>query len=101
MYSEYYTTHNPGLWVILTDESDEATQVINDVISTVIKRNFANPIKNRCYIHLIGYNGSVKVIKSGHLEEFHDNPLRIEAAKRFVSDGEGGRIECESVNPSG
>ena len=93
MYSEYYTTHNPGLWVILTDESDEATQVINDVISTVIKRNFANHTKNRCYIHLIGYNGSVKVIKSGHLEEFHANPLRIEDAKRFVSDGEGGRIE--------
>ena len=95
MYSEYYTTHNPGLWVILTDESDEATQVINDVISTVIKLNFANPIKNRCYIHLIGYNGSVKVIKSGHLEEFYYNPLRIEDAKRFISDGEGGRIEVQ------
>ena len=93
MYSEYYTAHNPGLWVILTDESDESTQVINDVISSVIKLNFTNPIKNRCYIHLIGYNGSVKVIKSGHLEEFHNNPIRIEEAKRFVSDGEGGRVE--------
>lgn len=44
MYSEYYTAHNPGLWVILTDESDESTQVINDVISSVIKLNFTNPI---------------------------------------------------------
>ena len=40
MYSEYYTKANPGLWVLLTDESEESCQEINKFINEAIMIDF-------------------------------------------------------------
>jgi len=98
MYSEYYTKSNPGLWVLLTDESEESCQEINAFINESIMLDFngENTI-SRCYFHILGYNGSLKVLSTGYLQKLEENPLRLQKNTKQVPDGEGGfsTIECK------
>ena len=98
MYSAYYTRNNPGLWVLLTDESEESIGVINNMILHAIEVNFnGSRVYNKCYIHVLGYNGSVKLIRSGHLEDFESHPLRVIEQEKSICDGCGGvlTVKCK------
>ena len=98
MYSAYYTRNNPGLWVLLTDESEESIRVINNMILHAIEVNLnGSRVYNKCYIHVLGYNGSVKLIRSGHLEDFESHPLRVVEQEKSICDGSGGvlTVKCK------
>lgn len=100
MYSKYYTKSNPGLWVLLTDESEESCQEINKFINTIIQFNYVgSDVISRCYIHIISYNGDVKRIVSGDLMQYELNPLRIDEQTVKVPDGAGGLVEIKSKMP--
>ena len=95
-YSKYYTKSNPGLWVLLTDESEESCQMINNFINTAIQLNWAGrEVVSRCYIHILSYNGCIKRIASGDLSWYDLNPLRVEDLSKQVPDGDGGLVELK------
>lgn len=100
MYSEYYTKSNPGLWVLLTDESEESCQEINRFINEVVLLNYVGrDVVSRCYIHIISYNKNVKRIASGYLMQYNLNPLRIDEVTKKVPDGAGELVEIKSKMP--
>ena len=100
MYSKYYTKSNPGLWVLLTDESEESCWEINCLINHIIQKNFYGKMPDpRLYIHIIGYNGSLKVMASGDLEQLECKPLRTDEVTKKVPDGAGGLVEIKSRMP--
>ena len=100
MYSTYYTRNNPGLWVLLTDESEESIRVINSMIQHAIYINFNGAqVYNKCYIHILGYNGYVKLLRSGNLEDFACHPLRVLDQERLINDGAGGVIKINCKKP--
>lgn len=100
MYSEYYTKANPGLWVLLTDESEESCQEINKFINEAIMIDFnGRTTANRCYFHILGYNGSLKVLQTGYLQTFEENPREILEHTKQVPDGEGGYLEVLCKTP--
>lgn len=100
MYSEYYTRSNPGLWVLLTDESEESCQMINKFINTAIQHGYnGREVVSRCYIIIISYNGHIKRIASGYLSWYYLNPLRVEDVSKQVPDGDGGFVEIKCKQP--
>lgn len=99
-YSIYYTASNPGLWVLLTDESEESISRINRFIYACICHNqVGHEIKRRCYIHIIGYNGIIKKLLSGYLPNIGDHPLELIEKREKKSDGEGGFIDIHVKIP--
>ena len=77
-----------------------ASRAINRIIHTIIEKNFdGKKPKNRSFISLIGYNHLVKNIKSGYLDDFDKNPLRLETVKKKISDDAGGLITIDETMP--
>jgi hypothetical protein len=115
MFRSYVSTANPGYFVFIIDQSarmnepyvagttkaDYAATQINRVINELININMdGERTKDRFFISLIGHsNGVVNDIRSDYLSSFADNPLRLEQLKKKVSDGAGGMIEIDVVNP--
>ena len=109
-----WSSATPGLLIIMIDQSGSmlspydgttsrtvfASRAINRIIHTIIEKNFdGKKPKNRCFISLIGYNHLVKNIKSGFLDEFDRNPLRLETVKKKISDDAGGLITIDETMP--
>ena len=106
---------NPTIWIIVIEQSIRmnsllksvskskavvATQLVNQLIDTVIMRNYDGEVpKNRCFISVIGYNHDVKELCSGWLKDLDENPLRYETAKEKQYNGNGGIIEVEVKQP--
>lgn len=100
MYSEYYTKTNPGLWVLLTDESEESCQEINKFINEAIMIDFnGKTTMNRCYFHILGYNGSIKVLQTGYLQTFEESIFEAQEVIKQVPNGDGGYLEINSKIP--
>lgn len=107
------STFNPTIWIFVIEQSIRmnsllksvskskavvATQLVNQLINTVIMRNYDGEVpKNRCFISVIGYNHDVKELCSGWLID--ENPLRYETAKEKQYNGNGGIIEVEVKQP--
>ena len=107
--------YNPTIWIIVIEQSIRmnsllksvskskavvATQLVNQLINTVIMRNYNGEApKNCCFISVIGYNHDVKELCSGWLKDLDENPLRYETAKEKQYNGNGGIIEVEVKQP--
>ncbi len=108
-YQSYYSVTHPGLWILLTDEEEESINQINRFIGECIEHSYDGAkAKNRCYIHVVGYNGIIHRLASGYINDLYDNPLEINDVVKNVSDGEGGYVQincrvpiwctCQGVN---
>jgi hypothetical protein len=111
-----YNTGEPGLIVLLVDQTSSTgrtasdkqntiaeliTKSVNSLIMNLILSNIGShgTIKDRAFISIIGYGGigvnSVEIIHSDSLSAFADNPLRTEKVKKKVVDGAGKLVEIE------
>ena len=113
-YEKKMSSNNPGLIVILLDQSwsmtDEyvenenksvfATKAINRVIHEIILANAdGNTTKNRCIIAIYGYGGDKEMLLKGSLQDLEEQPIRIENLKKKSPDGAGGIIELDFKLP--
>ena len=113
-YEKCWCLANPGLLIVLIDQSSSMLQPYNDkgsrldvsaymanrAIDRIIQINFdGDRVKNRCFISIIGYNHIVKELCSGWLRNIDDNPLRIENLRKKVLDGDEGIIEVDVQQP--
>ncbi|MEO1450025.1 MAG: VWA domain-containing protein [Bacteroidota bacterium] len=112
-HEKQMSSASPGLIIFLIDQSSSmmeafgaagagdnkaefAAKALNRAIYEIINANTAGEkVKDRCFITVIGYGASVKEESSGYLNELANNPLRIEALKKKMSDGAGGLIEID------
>lgn len=98
-----WTTKNPGLLIILVDQTNTASfvgvpDIANAIINEIIQLCFdGRRVKNKSYIRIIGYNNEVRHLQSGDLQYFEDNPIRIEGVIKKLS--EGGISEIETPAP--
>lgn len=107
-HEQQWSSATPGLMVILLDQSGSmtdlytggdtkavfATKAVNRMINTIIDKNFDGTApKNRCFISIIGYNTTVREVRSDSIVQFASTPIRIDIIKRKVSDGAGGLVE--------
>ncbi len=107
-YSEKMSRHNPGLIVILLDQSYSmtdvyigneskavfATKAVNNVINEIVILNSdGEKMNDRCSIFIFGYGEEKELLLKGTLEELERSPIRVEKIKKKVSDGAGGVIE--------
>jgi hypothetical protein len=107
-YEKQWSSANPGLLIILMDQSGSmllqydgndsktvfAARAVNRVINTIIDKNFdGEHPKDRCFISVIGYNQKASVLNSGFLTKLDENPIRVETLKKKQSDGAGGLVD--------
>lgn len=103
-----WSSGTPGLLIILVNQSgsmrnkycddDSKTEfsakVINRVITTIIEKIFiTDKPKNCCFISVIGYGCEVKELCSGYLEDFYNNPIRVEYNPQKISKRNGDLVE--------
>ncbi|MFK8266756.1 hypothetical protein [Capnocytophaga cynodegmi] len=117
-YTTMWSSATPGFIIFLIDQSasmqEEFTadknkaeftaSVINETINDLILQcSSGNMVKDRLFVSLIGYGGkggtSVDDIRSGYISSFAESPLRFEAVKKNIPDGDGGFIEIEEEVP--
>ena len=107
--------YNPTIWIIVIEQSIRmnsllksvskskavvATQLVNQLINTVIMRNYDGEVlKNCCFIYVIGYNHDVKELCSGWLNDLDENPLYWKNVKKKVFDGAGSFLDLEMKIP--
>ena len=117
-YSEKMSSSNPGLIIILIDQSysmndpygsngeakkDLAAKAVNRVIFEIMEASAdGEKYKDRVYIMLVGYGlktGDLEIILNGFISEISNKIIRTEKIKRKVSDGAGGLVEIEEEFP--
>lgn len=111
---EKYWCYEPGLIIILLDQSTTMLQPYNDKSSRLeVSINMVNRSidyfiqgfwdgeapKNRCFIYVIGYNNIVKELCSGWIRDLDSNPFRYETIIKKMPDGAGGIVEVEVRQP--
>lgn len=100
-----WSTANPGLLIILVDQTNTASfvgvpDIANAIINEIILLCFdGRRPKNKSYIRIIGYNNEVRLLQSGDLQYFEANPIRVEGVIKKLSDGAGGILEIETPVP--
>lgn len=108
-YDEQWSSANPGLLIILIDQSgsmlsrmngvnqtrtEYASLAVNRVVKTIIDKSFNGKTpKNRAFVSIIGYNNNVEEIASGFIQDLAANPKRIEKVTKQVPDGAGGLVK--------
>lgn len=79
-----WTTKNPGLLIILVNQTNTASlvrvpDIANLLIEEIILLCFdGQKPKNKSYISIIGYNNEVRLLQSGDLQYIEANPIRVE-----------------------
>ena len=113
MYSESLSSSNPGLILIMIDQSksmsdpydanssknDFAALAVNRVIAEVITAcTVGDEIRDRCYVAVIGYRGDeeVEVMFLKKVSELAQN-TDTTTVKKKVSDGAGGLVEVDEL----
>jgi len=114
MYTKQWSTANPGLLIILLDQSasmserftDEgeskaifAAKAINSVIWEMVERNMNGELpRNRVKIAVIGYNYTSSLLLNGMLGDVARNPKGFQSTTRQM-ETETGRIEIPMRSP--
>lgn len=113
-YEQKVGTHNPGLILILLDQSfsmrdafpdgkrkaDAAARAVNRLIYEIQERCQAGEtIKDRCTLGVIGYGPRVLPLASGTISELSATPLRIERVREERINYEGVPVEVEMEMP--
>lgn len=110
MYEQQLSTVNPGLILILVDQSasmrtkyadsckaDFAALAVNRVIGEIIQACTAGEeIKDRCHVGVIGYGSKSELLFIDSASQLATNTNVIDIPKR-ISDGAGGFIEVSQV----
>ncbi|WP_373479793.1 vWA domain-containing protein [Geminocystis sp.] len=110
MYQELLSSANPGLIIIMIDQSGSmsdfyansskakfASVAVNKVIEEIILScSSGDGIKDRCYVAVIGYGSNVDILFLETASELAKNP-NTTTVKRKISDGAGGLIEVDEV----
>lgn len=110
MYKQQLSTVNPGLILILVDQSgsmrtryadsskaDFAALAVNRVIGEIIQACTAGEeVKDRCHVGAIGYGSSAELLFLDSASQLATNTNVINIPKR-ISDGAGGFIEVSQV----
>lgn len=126
-YTNIYNSHNPGLIILLIDQTaktedvykdgqwipDMLADLANDALSEIFIRCVqGNEIKNKCYVSVISYGSScVSVISEGYIQEYEKyyspvlkeidicgEKINIETVKIKVLESQsGGWISGEEV----
>jgi hypothetical protein len=113
-YDKKIGTDNPGVIVLLIDQSasmsdaasdgkpkaDHAALAVNRVIYEIQEASQAgSTIKPRCMVGIVGYGAQVGAVASGMIDQLAANPRRVEKLKRKVDDGAGGLVEVDFNMP--
>ena len=113
-YQQKIGTDNPGVIVLLIDQSasmsdpasdgkpkaDHAALAVNRVIYEIQAASQAGAaIKPRCMVGIVGYGPQVGAVASGMIDELAANPKRWDKLKRKVDDGAGGLVEVDFNMP--
>lgn len=110
MYEQQLSTINPGLILILVDQSasmrakyadsskaDFAALAVNRVIGEIIQACTAGEeIKDRCHVGVIGYGSKSELLFIDSASQLATNTEVINIPKR-ITDGAGGFIEVSQV----
>lgn len=110
MYQESFSSANPGLILILIDQSasmrdpygnsdkaNTAAIAVNKVVEEIILAcTNGNVIKDRCFVGAIGYGTNVEIIFLDKASGLAKNP-NITTNKKKISDGAGGLVEVDQV----
>ncbi len=112
--TKQFSSAHPGLIAFVIDQSGSMEEaypeggtkakftylVVNRAINEMINANAdGETVKNRVLLSLIGCGNSVTEIRTNMLNDFANNPLRIENGTQKVSDGNGGLVEVEVQKP--
>lgn len=113
-YSKQWSSANPGLLIIMIDQSssmsedfsdgeskaDFAAKAVNNVIRNIIDRNFAmEQPKNRCRIGLIGYGSEARLIREDSLAGLFNSPAGISPVTKKINAGDGTLVETTVNRP--
>jgi uncharacterized protein YegL len=110
MYSELLSKANPGLILILLDQSTSmvdpynnstkaefAALAVNKVIEELISAcTSGDEVRDRCWVSVIGYGQSVNTFFVDKISDLAKNP-NTETRKKKVSDGSGGLVEVDEI----
>ncbi len=108
-------THQPGLIVVLIDQSESMTHpyggggmskqgfaavAVNRCIYEIMNACKAGEsIRDRCHIGVIGYGQTTEILVGGRPSELAQQTKRIEILKKKVPDGAGGLVEVDHKLP--
>ena len=113
-YAKKIGTDNPGVIVILLDQSasmavaapdgrpksEHAALAVNRVIYEIQEASQAGAsIKPRCLVGVVGYGPEVGPVASGMINDLAASPRRWDTLRRKESDGAGGLVEVEFKMP--
>lgn len=113
-YQKKIGTDNPGVIVLLIDQSasmsdaasdgkskaEHAALAVNRVIYELQEASQQGAItKPRCMVGIVGYGAQVGAVASGMIDELAANPKRVDKLKRKESDGAGGLVEVDFNMP--
>lgn len=112
-YRQLIGSHNPGLIMIMIDQSysmtdpyggqtkaEIAAMAVNRVINEIVEASQDDDrIKDRCYVGVVGYGASVVPVVGGMISQLANNPVDIVMVMRSVSDGAGGLVEVQQEMP--
>lgn len=115
-YEEQWSSANPGLLIILIDQSgsmtlpmrgndsktrsEYASLAVNRVIKTIIDKSFNGKTpKNRAFVSVIGYNQDIHEIASGYIQDLAASPKRLEKVEKLVADDAGGLVKTVKEMP--
>lgn len=110
MYEQQLSTINPGLILILIDQSssmrvayadstkaDFAALAVNRVIGEIIQACTAGEnVKDRCYVGVIGYGSRADLLFISSASQLAENNQVINLPK-LISDGAGGVVEINQI----
>ncbi len=110
MYQEQLSSSKPGLIIIMLDQSGSmsdryagstkanfAALAVNRVIAEIITAcTIGDEIRDRCYVAVIGYSGSVDVMFLDKVSDLANNP-NTTTVKKQVSDGAGGLVTVDEI----
>jgi hypothetical protein len=113
-YSKQWSSANPGLLIIMIDQSGSmsemyfdgeskavfAAKAVNNVVQTIIDKNFSSELpKNRCRIAIIGYGSDTVLINEGALSEIASSPVGTAKVVKKINSGDGDITEVEISKP--
>lgn len=110
MYQELLSSANPGLILIMIDQSGSmvdsygnsnkaktAALAVNKVIEEIILSCSAgSQIKDRCYVAVVGYGTGVNILFLEKASELAKN-TNTTTVKKKISDGAGGLVEVDEI----
>jgi uncharacterized protein YegL len=113
MYSKLISTANPGLFVILVDQSSSmedqyanstkanyaALQVNQCIYAILSASRQEEKVHDRCHIAVIGYGASTGLILTGRASELMTKVIRNENYKRQELDQAGNPYEASQTLP--